>query len=705
MSGQPTITVVKRRWWLRRTDWVLLALLVLCAVTVVVGLVARAGLSPATRPENYNVYEPYQLALGFPCVLVGAYIAVRAPRLPLGWLFVTAGLGVWLTPLTSAVFDRDWVHSELVGRPLLFVGFAGWVWCRGVLLVLVPMSYPRGGLFRGASVWRKVWSTVAMFVVVFAGVCNALPFAALKLDTNTPAAWTEPFQRWLEPTMRALFVCGLLATVDLLLRVARMPQADRRRHAPFAVGAVLLLLPTSISVAGMAGFDVTLDSPWSEFAPSSVLPLALAVGVLRHGVLGFRTVVRRAALYGGVTMVAAGLYVVVVAVFAAALDNGVGAGPIVATGLVAVTLQPVRARVQQSLDRWVFGDRDEPYRALSRLSRRLGVGEGDGPLAVVAEAVRASLQLPAVAIEWRDADGMPVVAAHAVGSRAAGSEWREPVVYDGREIATLIVSLPEGEAALAVPEQRLVRDLAGMAGAVVQSALYAGEIARSRDHLVRAREEERRRLRHDLHDGLGPTLASVAMGLDAAATKLADDADLAGLLRDLDRALQDAIADIRLLVQGLRPPALDDLGLVPALREQAHDLSARSHRADGGSLQIEVVTEPALPPMGAAVEVAAFRIAVEGMTNVLRHAAASRCTVRLTAESADEGSRPGEFLQVRVEDDGRGIDLDGRTGVGFESMRNRAEELGGELRVAHRPGGGTVLAALLPLQHGEWAVP
>ncbi|MEI7547342.1 MAG: sensor histidine kinase [Actinomycetota bacterium] len=696
---------MKRRWGLRRTDWVLVALLVLCASTVIVGLVARSGLSAASRPENYNVYEPYQFALGFPCVLVGAYIAVRAPRLPLGWLFISAGWGVWLAPLASTVFDRGWVHSELVGRPLLFAGLAGWVWCRGVLLVLVTMAYPRGGLFRGAAPLRKVWSAVAVFVVAFAGVCNALPMASMALDTGEPASWSEPFQRLLEPTMRVLFVLGLAAAVDLLVRVARMPRAQRRHHAPFAVGAVLLLVPTSLAIAGAAGFDVSLDSPWSEFAPSGVLPVALAVGVLRHGVLGFRTVVRRSVLYGSVTLVAAGLYVAVVAVFAAALDHGVGAGPIVATGLVALTLQPVRTWVQRGLDRWVFGDRDEPYRALAGLSRRLGSGDGEGPLAVVAEAVRSSLQFPAVAIEWRDAQGEPVVVARAVGSRVAGRDWREPVPYDGREIATLVVSLPEGEAELDPAEQRLLRDLAGAAGAVVQSALYAGEIARSRDHLVRAREEERRRLRHDLHDGLGPTLASVAMGLDAAATKLAGDADLSGLLRDLDRALQDAIADIRVLVQGLRPPALDDLGLVPALCEEAHDLSARSRRADGRSLQIEVFTEQALPPIGAAVEVAAFRIAVEGMTNVLRHAAATRCTVRLTAERVGDGERAGELLHVQVEDDGRGIDLDGRHGVGFESMRNRAEELGGELRIARRPGGGTILAAILPLQRGEWAVP
>jgi signal transduction histidine kinase len=226
-----------------------------------------------------------------------------------------------------------------------------------------------------------------------------------------------------------------------------------------------------------------------------------------------------------------------------------------------------------------------------------------------------------------------------------------------------------------------------------QAAWYADEVARSRGNLVRAREEERRRLRHDLHDGLGPTLASVAMGLDAAATRLRDDPELADLLRELDRALQDAIADIRRLVAGLRPPALDDLGLVPALREQAFDMASRSRRADGAALAIEVSSAPELPSMAAAVEVAAYRIAVEGMTNVLRHSGASECTVRLASAVGPEG----DALEVVVEDDGRGIDDSATPGIGLESMRNRAEELGGRLRIGRRPGGGTVLAALLPL--------
>jgi signal transduction histidine kinase len=178
------------------------------------------------------------------------------------------------------------------------------------------------------------------------------------------------------------------------------------------------------------------------------------------------------------------------------------------------------------------------------------------------------------------------------------------------------------------------------------------------------------------------------MGLDAAASRLPDDSDLADLLRDLDRALQDAIADIRRLVYGLRPPALDDLGLVAAVRQQAEEMSSRSGGRDGRpGLVIEVVADE-LPPLGAAVEVAAYRVAVEAMTNVVRHSGAGRCTVRLLLDDA---------LVVSVEDDGRGLAPGAPAGVGFESMRNRAEELGGAFAVDSRTGGGTVLRVRLPV--------
>jgi signal transduction histidine kinase len=674
---------------LRRSDWLLGAVLSVCVSVVVVGLAARAGLD--TRPPEYNIYEPWQFAVGFPCVIVGAYVAARAPRHPLGWLFVAAGGFVWASPTLSATFDRGWLHPGLLARVAVLFGFAGWVWCRGILLALVPLVYP-GGI--GRSTWRRLWFAVTALVVFAAGLCNAIPFAAIDFSTGQP--WDSWFSDWLSPLMRAVMLLALIAQIDLLVRVATMPATERRRHLPVAVAAVVLLAPSTISMAQSVGWLDGFDHPEIEFIGMMLLPAALAVGLFRYDALGFHTVVRRGALYAGVTLIAAALYVPVVWLFSVLVQDNSGLGPVVATGVVAVSLQPARALVQRLVDRWVFGDRDEPYRALSGLSRQLGEGDGD-PLAAVASVVRSSLRLDAVTIEWDDETGERVVAARAGDADPTADSEHVPIMFEGHQVATLAVTRSTGAGNPTAAERRLLMDLAGAAGAVVQSARAADELARSRGLIVRAREEERRRLRHDLHDGLGPTLASVALGLDAAAGRI-EDRDLASLLRDLDQALQEAIADIRRLVAGLRPPALDDLGLVPALREQAVDLSARSQRADGTSLAIRVDADPALPPLTAAVEVAAYRIAVEGMTNALRHASASECHVRLSPSPLQSA------VEVVVEDDGLGIDEDATAGIGLESMRSRAEELGGRLRIGRRMGGGTVLAALLPLHEpAGWA--
>jgi signal transduction histidine kinase len=676
---------------IRRSDVVLAVCLMVCIATVVTGLVANAGLT-----VDFNPYDTFQYALGFPSVLVGAYVAYRAPRHAIGWAMMFAGWGAWAAATAYAVLTRNWVHTEWVARTVFGIGTMGWVWCRGVLFGVVPMLYPSGDAFTGrASPLRRVMAWVAALVVANACLFQAMTQVPIDFATGRLPSWTTFFQDWIVTSMRAVWVMALVAIVDLVVRMALLGGEKARRHRPIAIASALLTIPPLIEFGADLGIGDGLNLGWVEFAALTLFLLVLAYGIVRGGVLGFQTVIRRTALYGGVTLVAAAIYVAVVAIFAAALQEGVGRGPIVATGMVAVSLQPVRAMVQRVVDRFVFGDRDEPYRALVGLSRRLGdTSAGGEPLSVVAEAVRSSLRLPAVVIEVAGRNGGPVAAAQAEGRRHGGEFLeRVPVLYEGHAVATMIVAVPAGEQQLGAVERDLLDDLAGIVGAVVQSALLADDLAASRGRLVRAREEERRRLRHDLHDGLGPTLASVAMGLDAAASRLADDPELAALLRDLDRALQEAITDIRRVVYGLRPPALDDLGLVAGLREQARDIGARTRRSDGSqALTIDVLADD-VPPIAAAVEVAAYRIAVEGMTNVLRHSGASHCTVRLTAGAGLDAM----VLEVMVEDDGCGMDLDGPTGVGFESMYNRAEELGGDVRVGRRATGGTLLVATLPL--------
>jgi signal transduction histidine kinase len=210
----------------------------------------------------------------------------------------------------------------------------------------------------------------------------------------------------------------------------------------------------------------------------------------------------------------------------------------------------------------------------------------------------------------------------------------------------------------------------------------------SRERLVTAREEERRRLRRDLHDGLGPQLASLTLTIAAARELLRQDVDAADrLLQELAIHTQAAIADIRRVVYDLRPPVLDDLGLVLALREQA------AHYSQAG-LQITITAPDNLPPLPAAVEVAAYRIVQEALTNVVRHAQARTCTVCLSL---------GAALAVEIRDDGGGLPPSGRAGVGLTSMRERTAELGGTCQIESEPGRGMCIRARLPLhQEGVW---
>jgi signal transduction histidine kinase len=229
-----------------------------------------------------------------------------------------------------------------------------------------------------------------------------------------------------------------------------------------------------------------------------------------------------------------------------------------------------------------------------------------------------------------------------------------------------------------------------LAIAVMRDRLFQVDlIARSRGRIIAAREEERRRLRRDLHDGLGPTLAAIGLKVDVARERAgeradADHGELGGLLDEIRADVRSVISDVRRLARELRPPTLDTLGLAGAIGQQA---AALGGGPTGPSIVVEVA-EP-LPALPAAVEVVAYRIATEAMTNVVRHAEAQSCIVRLSVD------RDG--LVVEIEDDGRGIDPTAPSGVGRRSIDERAAEVGGEVDLVTRPGGGTMVRARLPL--------
>jgi signal transduction histidine kinase len=416
-----------------------------------------------------------------------------------------------------------------------------------------------------------------------------------------------------------------------------------------------------------------------------LVPLSLGVAVLRRRLWDIDPVINRTLVYGALTAAVVGTYVFVVGYLGTLFSRGGGlAISLVAAGVVAVLFQPLRMRLQQGANRLMYGERDDPYAVLTRFGRRLeSTLAPETVLPTIVHTVKEALKLPYVAITLADGRERGATAPAAAAGMPGEVALRLPLVYQHEPVGELLLA-PRGPGEPFGPaDRRLLADLARQAGVAVHAVRLSADLQRSRERLVSAREEERRRLRRDLHDGLGPALASMTLQTEAARDLYAaDSARGDALLADLTEQLQAATADIRRLVYELRPPALDELGLVGALRAQAtrHEL---------GRTRIDILAPEALPPLPAAVEVAAYRIAQEALTNVLRHAEAETCTVTLAYD------RTG-VLTVDIADDGRGLPDGARAGVGMASMRERAEELGGACAIESSPIDGTRVRATLP---------
>ena len=299
-------------------------------------------------------------------------------------------------------------------------------------------------------------------------------------------------------------------------------------------------------------------------------------------------------------------------------------------------------------------------------------------VAEIAGQVARRLRLPYVAIT---VDGETVGSG---GEPPAVDLVEIPLSFVGERVGTLAVAPRARERALSVDDRTLLDELAVHIGMTLHAARATRDLQDSRAALITAREEERRRIRRDLHDGLGPTLASLRLHLAAVEALIGTDperaAELVGRLR---REVAGTAGQVRSLVYGLRPPLLDELGLAPALRSQAAGVSG---------LELTVAGAPATGSLPAAVEVALYRIASEAVANVVRHAGADRCEVRVTTV--------GDEVRLRVADDGRGLPEPLVPGVGLAAIRERADELGGQVELAPGPAGGTVLTVVLPCTTG-----
>jgi signal transduction histidine kinase len=610
-------------------------------------------------------------------LVVGAYVYGRRPRAPGAAALLVVGSSLvgstvpWLIRFQAIDIAR---------------GSGFWIWLAGAF-----------------AAYAVIWSAALHFALVFprrlpgvsGGIIAAVYLVPIAIMTTWILATTigsgSVFEALnsavtLQLVMVLFTIAAVIGLIVLQYRSATEPRVRQQvRWVAWGSGMALTVVAAGWFIPELLTGGPLL--PWNTLGLSGLpFPAAVGIAVLRHRLFDIDVVINRTLVYAGLTAAVVAVYVAAAA-FLGSLVPGDGsfATSLLATGAAALAALPIRDRLQRAVNRLMYGDRDDPYRAITRLGERLSASlTTDEILPTVVATVAGALRLPYVAIEIGSGEITTIVAAT---GRPEGALVRMPLVDQGEQIGELIVAPRAPGEAFSRADRNLLAGLAHEAGRAARSVRLIAEVERSRRQLVSGREEERRRLRRDLHDGLGPAVAGARLKAEAArslAGRRPDDA--AVLLDELDADLAGLLEEVRRISRGLRPPALDELGLMPALRAQASRFTAEP----GLDLLVEGPAE--LPPLPAAVEAAAYWIALEAVTNVSRHSSASHCLVRI---------RLGDGLEVEVEDDGVGIPAGTRRGVGLTAMRERAAEVGGTCQVEQRPGaGGTRVVAHLPLPAG-----
>lgn len=496
-------------------------------------------------------------------------------------------------------------------------------------------------------------------------------------------------------TLLALGLIGMFAAgfAAQVIRYRRVSSATERQQMKWVVYGFALwlgyILLSSLPYFYLDSLPAGAPVPWwgsvsvlGWFLALNIVPVSLTIAVTRYRLWDIDILINRTLVYGVLTAVTVGLYALVIGGMAVLFQTQANwLVAFIATGLVAVLFQPLRDRLQRRVNRLLYGHRDEPLEVLARLGQRLEDAlTPEQVLPTLVESVAQALKLPYAAIVTQAGDPL------ASFGKPTDNADSFALIYQGITIGFLLAAPRSAGESFTPAEGRLLQNIARQAGTAVHAQQLTADLQHARQQIVTGREEERRRLRRDLHDGLGPSLAAQLLKIGSARALLATRPGLTDqLLAEMETDTENTLAELRRIVYNLRPPALDQWGLVGALRAYAES-------CESGPLIVRVDAPEALPPLPAAVEVAAYHIGREGLTNTLRHAQARHCTLRLWV---DKG--PDARLHLTIHDDGQGFARNASAGVGLAAMRERAEELGGACTITGKSGEGTTVTALLPL--------
>ena len=675
---------------------------------------AQLGISP-------DSYATFRISLAVLVVLVYYTVAVA-----IFWRKSDYRVALFVSLfLTTFGVNASFLLTDLAGANptwgwlFRIPEYAGWV-CVSLFFYLFPDG-------RFTPRWTRA---LAMLIAILQVPLTFIPDSSLSQE-----AWWDLL---LQVVFLGIWSSGLFAQIYRYRHVSDTVQRQQTKWVVFGTvatvfGIVGLVLPGVVSpplTSLGSPYALTLAAVGS--VPLLFIPLTIGIAILRHHLWDIDVIINRTLVYGALTASIVGIYILIVGYLGAVFrTNGNLAISLIAATLVAVFFQPLRERLQRSVNLLMYGERDEPYAVLSRLGRRLeGTLVPEAVLPAIVENVARALRLPHAAIWLVDGDALHLGAAHhheppetAVRDTGAVEKLRSapdglrpanlgasgeygmvlarsgvalvlPMIHQGELVGALSLAPRSPGEGFSRADRLLLRDLATQAGAAAHAvrltvALRSSleDLRRSRERLVASQEEERRRIQRDLHDGLGPVLASMRLRLEACLDAAQDGEGLvAGDLERLYELVGQATADIRRIVYDLRPPALDQFGLVSAIRQHCERFS----RESGIEVSFEAEEGFSFP---AAAEVTLLRIVQEALLNVEKHAHAARADVRLW-------QRDG-WLTLRIRDDGVGFGANGRgdrEGTGFSSMRERAELLGGTLRMDGNPSAGTEVEVRLPVQ-------
>lgn len=654
--------------------WIAVVLVGTSITFALIALLIGPGAHPLPDvPNDPAENGAWTLVLGLCFGVSGLLVTSERPRNPIGWILITGGLLGSMSEVLG-IYGTRALADPTVEWPfgLLAIWAAGWLWFPALTLpfAVLPQVYPDGKVVGPRWRWPLPLSLLGISSVALA--LAASPDNVDDFVTTAVLPFTPP--DWIEPVMIGLLMVGFGGFVTGVLSSIAGLTVRFRRGGPQTRGQVLwLAFPAAIGA-------VTMFTPVSDWTVRVIYPLvavAVAIGVVGYDLLGINLTVRRMLVYLPMTLAIA-LVVGGVAAVIAQRSAGAEYGVLIAAVAIAVLVLPMRDVLLRGADRLLYGRRSDPLSILDRM----GAAEPVDPEALLA-ALADSVRSPGIAL--RNAEGDVLAAVGTVTERAQpvtlGRAGSPGTGSDPNDLGDLLVTPRRGERNLDPSDSRLLAAVAPYVAAALRAQALALEVEAERARVVAATEAERARLRRDLHDGLGPALSGIALGAEAAVSLVPTDQDSAvRLLERLHTEARAATEEVRRVLEDLRPTALDTAPLAVAVQLAAERVAP----------EVEVEVRGDLASLPPDVATAAYRIAAEALTNVTRHSGASHCQVRL-------GIKDHTFT-LTVRDDGRGLNGElGDAGVGLESMRRRAADLGGRVTISPVQPNGTEVNAVLPL--------